>query len=1406
VSTDDTARSDWLLETVSGRAKKPVLFVGESGTAKTVCIQNWLLKQPASTNLSMVINFSSKTSSMDVQKTIEDNIEKRMKGVFGPVAGKELSLFIDDLNMPKVDLYGTQQPIALLKVLVDRGGLYDRAKDLTWFKVQGLQYMSAMGPPGGGRNPVDPRFITLFNTFCVAFPLDDALLKIYSSMLMAHVEPFDDAVKGVAEKMTSCMMGMYTNIVQALPPTPSKFHYIFNLRDLSRVYEGMLRCVPDKVNTQQNFVRLWRNECLRVFYDRLNSDVDRAFVNEELAQAIKTTYAEQAPHALKDPILYGDFLSCQFPIAGEGEEEPVKEEIVRLYEDMGTYEEIFPVMTQGLAKYNSCHSSMNLVLFDMALEHMTRIQRSMRTQRGNMLLIGVGGSGKQSNTHLSAYVSDCEVFEISLSRGYGEAEFREDLKILYNKVGAENKPTVFLFTESHLAEEGFLEMVNNMLTVGMVPALFEDDEKSPLINAVTKEATKKGVEGTRDNLWDYFVNRCRDNLHVVLAMSPAGDNLRTYCRNFPGLVNNTTIDWFTPWPPNALQHVANVFLPSEIEGDARKNIVAHMVMVHTSVTKFSAEFLAKLKRYNYVTPKNYLDYIDAYKNGLAENQDRIEKAIKRLDGGLSRLIATATDVAALDIELREQKIILEHKSVEVNQMLVQVQESQVVATEKSKLAVQTELDLQDKSVIIEAQRIEAEGELEQALPILAAAEEALDCVKKSEIDEMKAFKKPKEEIILVAQCVAIMKKRSDIGWASCCQMMGEGSFMTSLKEFDKSQLKDGMMKNVRNLVKKLADAGMKDPDQLKRISGAASGLMKFVVAIQSYYEVAKVVEPKKRAVQEATRSLAKAMKDLKATQKEVVDLENQLKELADALDKTTKEKNELVEKAAKMEAMLIAATKLMAGLESERVRWTADMKSLNEAGTKLVGDCLLAASFVSYTGAFTFDFRARMLYETWMDDILERKVTMTDNFKVTNFLADPVLIGNWNSQGLPADELSIQNGILTERSTRFPLCIDPQLQAVSWIKNKEGEALKVKTFNDDFQKFLEQAVQFGLPFLFENLVEYIDPMIDPILNKNTYMDGGRTMVKLGGEPIEWSDEFVMYMTSKLANPHYGPDVSGKSMLINFSVTIDGLRDQLVNVVVRHEQPALEQQRQSLVTEVAQMRSLLKSLEDTLLRELSDATGNILENEDLIKTLEVTKEKAGETTLKLEQANTTSEQINTVRQGYLPAAERGSILFFSMAGLGQINQMYQYSLGSFLVVFENSLRTSKPDKTLAHRLKWINHKLTRNIYKYTCTGLFQKHTLLYSFHLTIMILDASGEMNGPELDFLLRGQVSLEKEEREKPYSWLSEQGWKDIMRLSKTEEWAENFGTLADDVCKNEGLWRAWYDLDNPEMAEMPMG
>jgi dynein heavy chain len=208
---------------------------------------------------------------------------------------------------------------------------------------------------------------------------------------------------------------------------------------------------------------------------------------------------------------------------------------------------------------------MNLVLFDDAVEHATRIHRVIRMDQGNALLVGVGGSGKQSLTRLAAFAAGCEIFEIKLSRGYNETTFRDDLKILYNKLGIENKKIVFLFGDQHVAEEGFLELINNMLTSGMVPALFADDEKENILGQIRDEAVRNGSSQAKESIWQYFITKCSNNLHIVLAMSPVGDTLRTRCRNFPGLVNNAIIDWFMPWPEQALFAVATSFLSKEVK-------------------------------------------------------------------------------------------------------------------------------------------------------------------------------------------------------------------------------------------------------------------------------------------------------------------------------------------------------------------------------------------------------------------------------------------------------------------------------------------------------------------------------------------------------------------------------------------------------------------------------------------------------------------------------------------------------------------------------------------------------------------------------------------------------------------------------------------------------------------------
>jgi dynein heavy chain, axonemal len=262
---------------------------------------------------------------------------------------------------------------------------------------------------------------------------------------------------------------------------------------------------------------------------------------------------------------------------------------------------------------------------------------------------------------------------------------------------------------------------------------------------------------------------------------------------------------------------------------------------------------------------------------------------------------------------------------------------------------------------------------------------------------------------------------------------------------------------------------------------------------------------------------------------------------------------------------------------------------------RLVGDCLLNSAFLSYTGAFTFEYRKAMVYDLWQQDVLEKKLSVSTPFRLEDLLTSEVETTGWSSEGLPSEELSIQNGILTMRASRYPLCIDPQMQAVSWIKRRCGKELegRVKTFNDsDFLKQLELAIQYGFPFLLENLDEYIDPVIDTVLDRNFVTGTTRKKVKLGDKEVDWDDNFRLFMTSKLSNPHYTPEVAGKTMIINYGVTLQGLSEQLLNVTVKHERPDLEEQRERLVIEMSDNKTTLKQLEDTLLYELSNATGAV----------------------------------------------------------------------------------------------------------------------------------------------------------------------------------------------------------------------
>lgn len=304
-------------------------------------------------------------------------------------------------------------------------------------------------------------------------------------------------------------------------------------------------------------------------------------------------------------------------------------------------------------------------------------------------------------------------------------------------------------------------------------------------------------------------------------------------------------------------------------------------------------------------------------------------------------------------------------------------------------------------------------------------------------------------------------------------------------------------------------------------------------------------------------------------------------------------------------------------------------------------------------------------------------------------------------------------------------------------------------------------------------------------------------MRIGDREIDYSPNFRLILQTKLANPHYKPEMQAQTTLINFTVTRDGLEEQLLAEVVNAERADLEEQKSRLTQEENRYKILLKQLEDDLLSRLSSAGENVLEDPSLVYNLEKTKKTSAEVEIKRELTKTTTAKIDIARENYRSTAKRASIIYFILNDLHKINPIYQFSLKAFTVVFKDAIKKApKVDDDQLRVLSLID-AITYSVFMYTSRGLFERDKLIFMSQMVIQILTQAGEIVASELDFLLRFPYTPNMQS---PVEFLSNISWGGISALSNLNE----FPLLDKDIEGSPNRWKKYVDCEVPEKAKLP--
>lgn len=874
------------------------------------------------------------------------------------------------------------------------------------------------------------------------------------------------------------------------------------------------------------------------------------------------------------------------------------------------------------------------------------------------------------------------------------------------QAGVEGTELILLLEDHQFVHPSILELVNSLLSAGEVPGLYTPEEMEPLLAPLRDLMSQEGYRGTA---LSYFSKRVKTNLHVVLIMDSSAENFTVHCESNPAFYTSCAFQSMEGWSKQSMLRVPKILLRNTMG----TKLLRKEPSTERPVTGGDDLFKAFLHIHESclhlgATPRRYISFLKTYMSVYQTRKEAIKKRQSHLQAGVSKLNEATALVDELKSKAAKQRALLAEKQSEADAALCEITASMQKATEQKNQVEILNQKQSEERVKLEKRKKAIDIELSEIEPLVQEARKAVGNIKPETLSEIRALRAPPEVIRDILEGVLRTMGVFDTSWGSMRSFLARRGVKEDIQNFDARKINSDIRESVQELLEKNKKSF--EPSTAKRASAAAAPLAAWVRANIRYSYVLEKIEPLEQEQAVLKANLDKSEEKLAKLAKALEKLDQNVKEMRDKFELLTTEAAKLKIEVEKEEETIAAAQNLVGKLEGEHKRWSGQVGELAQELEQLPRRAILAAGFICYLSQAPEDERRQKL-DDWLQCV------ELDSFDLRKFLSTESEQLVWKGEGLPSDNLSMENALVILQGQQCPFLVDPSQRATEWLKNhlKESRLEVINQQDSNFTTALELAVRFGKTLIIQE-VDGVEPLLFPLLRKDLVNQGPRFVVQLGDKTIDYNESFRLFLATRNPLPEIPPDAASIITKVNFTTTRAGLSSQLLAATIQNEKPELEQRKTELLKTEEDMKVQLSTLEDSLLQELATAEGNILENKVLLDSLNQTKAKSSTITESLSESMELQSSLDKERDSYLPLSKFGSTLFFVISNLSKLNNMYRISLASFLRLFCRALQNRQDLGNVELRIRTLTTTLQSLVYEYVCRSLFKADRLMFALHL------------------------------------------------------------------------------------------